>query len=148
MSNLSFSTGFRNALIDGGILTAFDNGFLDIFSGTIPADADATEGAGTLLASIVLPVTDAFVNAAVAGSLSKDTGTWEDTAANAGGTAAWCRLYANAHTTGASTTAVRVDGDVTLSGGGGDLILSSLSIVLNDNIVADTFAISIPLSAA
>lgn len=144
MSNLSFSTGFRNALIDGGILTAFDNGFLDIYSGTIPASADATEGAGTLLASVVLPAS-AFAAAAASGAIAKDAGAWTESSANAGGTAAWFRLYASAHTTGASTTAVRIDGDVTLSGGGGDLILTTLTIVLADEITIDTFSLSIPL---
>lgn len=145
MSNLSFSTGFRNALLNGGILTAFDNGFLDIYSGTIPASADATEGAGTLLASVELPAS-ALAAAAASGAISKDSGAWTEASAPAAGTAAWARLYASAHTTGASTTAVRIDMEVTLSGGGGDLILTTLSISIADTVNIDTFSLSIPLS--
>ncbi|MBI4695589.1 MAG: hypothetical protein HY749_16350 [Gammaproteobacteria bacterium] len=146
MSNLSLSTGFRNALLDAGLLPLFDNGFLDIYSGTIPTDANQSEGAGTLLASVVLPAS-ALAAAASGGSVSKDSGAWTEPDANAGGTAAWFRLYDSAHTTGASTTAVRVDGEVTLSGGGGDLILTTLTIALHDSLTIDTFSFSIPLSA-
>jgi len=146
MSNRSYSTGLRNALINAGILTAFDNGFLDIFSGTIPADADATEGAGTLLASVALPASS-FAAAAAGGAITKDSGAWTETSANASGTAAWFRLYASAHTTGASTTAVRLDGDVSLSGGGGDLILTTLTIVTLDVVTIDSFTLTLPLSA-
>lgn len=147
MSNKSFSTGLRDALINSGILTAFDNGFLDIYSGTIPADADATEGAGTLLASVVLPAS-ALAAAASGGAIVKDSGAWTESSANASGTAAWFRLYASAHTTGASTTAVRMDGDVSLSGGGGDLILTTLTVTAADVVTVDSFTFSLPISPA
>lgn len=145
MSNLSFSTGLRNAVLDGGILTLFDNGFVDIYSGTIPASADAAEGAGTKLAQVDLPAS-ALAAAAAGGAVLKDSGAWQEVAAIADGTAAWFRMYASAHTTGASTTAVRLDGDITVLAGGGDLILTTLSIFTNDNILIDSFTFSIPLS--
>lgn len=145
MSNLSFSTGFRNAMLDSGLDTLFDSGFLDIYSGTIPADADADEGAGTLLASIELGAT--ALAAAASGSKAK-TGTWSEASAPApGGTAAWARLYDSNHTTGVSTTAVRIDMDVTAVSGGGDLEISSLTIAETDSIVVDSFTFSLPLSA-
>lgn len=146
MSNLSFSTGFRNAILDSGLDTLFDSGFLDIYSGTIPADADATEGAGTLLASIELGAT--ALAAAASGAKAK-TGTWSEAAApvSPSGTAAWARLYDSNHTTGASTTAVRIDMDVTIVAGGGDLEISSLTIANGDSIVVDSFTFSLPLSA-
>jgi hypothetical protein len=54
--NPKFSTGFRNALLNGTDLTSiFDGGTIDVYSGTKPADADTTEGAGTLLAQFSLP---------------------------------------------------------------------------------------------
>lgn len=145
MANSSWSTGLRNAVLNGGILTLFDNGFLDIYSGAIPADANATEGAGTLLASVVLPAS-ALAAASASGAIAKDSGAWTESSANASGTAAWFRLYDSAHTTGASATAVRLDGDVTLSGGGGDLILATLTITALDTVTIDTFTITIPLS--
>lgn len=54
--NPKFSTGFRNALLNGTDLTSmFDGGTIDVYSGTQPANADTTEGAGTLLAQFSLP---------------------------------------------------------------------------------------------
>lgn len=145
MSNLSFSTGFRNALLDGtDVTTMFDGGTLEIFAGTIPANADAAEGVSAI-AVCDLPVSNAFAASAASGSIAK-SGTWEETSA-AGGTAAWFRLKASGATTGASTTEIRVDGDCTIAAGGGDLILSSLTISASDTVTIDTFTLSIPLSA-
>ncbi|KKK47265.1 hypothetical protein LCGC14_3156970, partial [marine sediment metagenome] len=47
----------RKSMLDGnaGIVSLFDDGELRIYSGSQPADADATEGAGTILATIPLP---------------------------------------------------------------------------------------------
>ncbi len=144
MSNLSFSTGFRNAMLNSGLATLFDNGFIDIYSGTIPADANAAEGAGTKLAQVDLPSTAL----AAAADGSKDlTGTWQEASAIAAGTAAWARMYDSNHTTGASTTAVRIDMEVTADGGGGDLLLSGTVIGIGDAITIDTFSFTLPLSA-
>lgn len=146
MANAAFSTGFRNALLDGTDVTnIFDSGELHIYSGSQPADADSTEGSGTILAKVVLPTTGSFAASASSGSLAK-AGTWEDTSADASGTAAWFRLYDSAITTGASTTAIRIDGDVTATSGGGDLELTTTSITSGDAITIDTFTLSISAS--
>ena len=140
--NPKFSTGFRNALLDGSdVTTLFDNGQLHIYSGAQPADADTIEGAGTVLATVALPVSNAFAASAVAGAIAK-AGTWEDTSADATGTAAWFRLYANPVTTGASTTAIRIDGTVGV-GASFDLDISNASITAADPVTIDTFSISI-----
>ncbi len=141
--NPSFSTGYRDELLDGvdSMATKFANGFLDIFSGSQPADADATEGAGVLLASVLLPAAP-FAAAAVGGAIAK-LGTWEDTSANATGTAAWFRLYDSGHVTGASTAEVRIDGSVGLDSGTFDLEFANISFVAADPIVIDTFSVSI-----
>ena len=255
--NPHFSTGFRDALIDGGDLTTmFAGGQLDIYSGTQPADADTTEGAGTVLASITLPggsdlvtngtmsadtdwsgtggswtisggtatsdgtqVGDAdisqdisavsgyeyvvtftvsnysagnvtavigdtegtdraangtftetitagagtdidiradvdfdgdiddvsvylypFVESADSGEIDFN-GLWQDSSADATGTAAWFRLYDSNVTTGASTTAVRIDG--TVGNGTFDLNISGTSITSGDQISVDSFTIGI-----
>jgi len=138
-----FSTGFRNALIDGGDISAlFDGGELHIYSGTQPADADTTEGAGTLLAIVALPGTSAFAASAVSGSIAKN-GTWTSDAGgiDVSGTAAWFRMYDAAITTGASTTAVRIDGAVGTAAA--DLNLNTLTLVATDPITVDTFSISL-----
>ena len=140
--NPKFSTGFRNALLDGTDVTnMFDGGELHIFSGTQPVDADTTEGAGTLLAAVVLPVSGAFAASAASGALAK-AGTWEDTSANAGGTAAWFRLYADETQVGASTTAIRIDGTLGV-GASFDLDISSVTIVSADPVVVDNFTITL-----
>lgn len=143
MSNLSFSTGFRNALLDGtDVSTLFDGGVLEIYEGTIPTDADQAEGGSTLLAEVDLPVANAFEAAALAGNISKN-GTWSELSAIGAGTANWFRLKDAADAGGASTTFRRIDGDCSLAAGGGDLILTALVIALTDTINVDAFTISI-----
>lgn len=142
-NNPKFSTGYRNELLDAAdaMATKFANGFLDIFSGAQPADADATEGAGTLLASITLPAAP-FAASASAGAIAK-LGTWEDSSANATGTAAWFRLYDSLHTTGVDAVNPRIDGTVGLDSGTFDLEFANISFVALDPIVIDTFSVSI-----
>ncbi len=139
-----FSTGFRNAYLEGGNLqTMFDNGYLDIYSGAKPADADATEGAATLLARCNLPASNAFGATATDGELPKN-GTWQSASAVAGGVAAWYRLRESGDTGGASTTFKRIDGTVGQQAGSFDLILDVLNIVIQDPVIIDTYKIVIP----
>ncbi len=141
----SYSTGFRNALLDGSDMTTlFSIGFLDIYSGTQPADADATEGAGTKLAGITLP-TPAFAASAAAGAIAK-AGTWQDASADATGIAAWYRMYDSAHTLGASSTAIRIDGSVGLDTGAFDLEFDNVSFTAADPITVDTYSLTILLN--
>ena len=144
----SYSTGLRNAVLDGTDWTnIWDGGRLDIFddSGTRPADADATEAAGgTILTQITLP-TPAFAASAAAGSIAK-SGTWQDLSANASGTADWFRMYDVAVTTGASTTAIRLDGNVGLNTGSFDLEFDNIIFTAADPITIDTFTVTIPLN--
>ena len=47
---ISFSTALKNDLLDTGSLKSlFDDGYINVYSGTVPADADAAIGAATLL---------------------------------------------------------------------------------------------------
>jgi hypothetical protein len=140
--NPKFSTGLRNALLGGvnDMDTLFTLGFLDIFDGAQPATADATEGAGTLLAGVVLPVSPF---AAPSGGAVAKAGTWEDTSADNPGTCTWFRLYDNAHTTGVSAVAVRMDGSAGIDSGDFDLEFVNPVFVAADPIVIDTFSVSI-----
>ena len=136
--NPKFSTGFRNALIDGGDVTnMFSGGELHVYSGTQPADSDAAE-AGTKLATIVLP-TPAFAASASAGSIAK-SGVWS-ASVDIGGTAAWFRVYDSAVTLGAVPTAVRMDGTVGTSAA--DLILNTVTLVALDPLTVDTFSLNL-----
>lgn len=144
----SYSTGLRNAVLDGTDWTnIWDAGRLDIYddSGSRPADADATEaGGGTILAQITIP-TPGFAASAASGSIAK-SGTWEDLSANASGTADWFRLYGPGIVTGASTTAVRLDGTVGLNTGSFDLEFDNIIFTAADPITIDTFTVTIPLN--
>ncbi len=144
----SYSTGLRNAVLDGTDWTnIFDGGRLDIFAddGTRPGDADATEaGGGTILAQITLP-TPSFAAAAAAGAIAK-SGVWQDGSANATGNANWFRMYDSAVTTGASTTAIRIDGNVGLNTGSFDIEFDNIAFVAADPITIDTFTVTIPLN--
>lgn len=144
----SFSTGLRNAILDGTDWTnIWDGGRLDIYddSATRPADADATEtGGGTILAQITLP-TPAFAASASGGAIAK-SGSWTDGSANASGTAFWFRMYDSAVTLGASTTAIRMDGNVGLNTGVFDLSFDNVTWTAADPITVNTFPVTIPLN--
>ncbi|MEC7400144.1 MAG: hypothetical protein VYD00_09030, partial [Pseudomonadota bacterium] len=90
-----FSTTARNALLDA-IETAIGAGaVLKIRSGAVPASV-GTADSGTVLATLNLP-SDWLANAS-GGSKAK-SGTWEDTSADAAGTAGHFRIYASDGTT-------------------------------------------------
>ena len=137
----------QNMLENVDLRTLFDGGQLSIFPGTIPATADATEGA-TSIVDIALPA-DAF------STFSTDRipklGTWSGVAANPG-TAAWFRLYAAdqagpAILTGADTgfLSARIDGTVGVTSGQFNLVLDSVIVVASQTIdiaVFDLVAVS------
>jgi len=130
----------------------FKNALLRIYSGTIPTDADADEGAGTLLLEIsvvggvVTPGAAANglnFDAIVDGVLSKSADVWSDVGI-ATGTAAWWRMYDNGVITGASSTAKRCDGLVGTTSV--PIILSSTSIVSGATTTLDTANFTMPTS--
>ncbi|MFN3473579.1 MAG: hypothetical protein ACK4ZW_05985 [Blastomonas sp.] len=129
---LQFSTTARNAALDA-IETAIGTGaVLKIRSGTVPATV-ATADAGTVLATLTLP--SDWLAAASSGSKAK-SGTWEDTAADATGTAAHFRIYASDGTT------AHIQGTVTATGGGGDLQLDNVSIASGQAVSVSSFTLT------
>ena len=143
------STGLRNAMLAGiGFKGAFDGGKIDIYSGTIPADGDTTEGSGTLICTITpdgsaFPAAGINFDAPVSGSITGAVAeTWQGLGINGGGTAAWFRMYDDNGTTGASTTAVRLDGTVGTSSA--DMIMSSTSIVAGATTTVSTSTFTLP----
>lgn len=149
--SLRLSTGLRAAIMAStGFVGAMDAGVLEIFSGSIPADADSAEGSGTKLLTITVgggafasyPLH--FESSAPAGVASKSSSeTWQGDGL-ADGTAAWFRFYDSSNTTGASTTDCRFDGTVGTSGA--DLILTSTSIVTGATTTIDTADFTLPAS--
>lgn len=105
-----------NAMLEA-IATAIPSStsILEVYSGTIPTDADTAVGAQTLLASITLPAS-AWA-AAASRSLAK-SGTWQDASANAGTATAptWCRLKNAADTQRIDFTAGVGSGDISFDG--------------------------------
>lgn len=127
-----FSTAARNAALDA-IETAIGAGaVLKIRSGTVPATV-GTADAGTVLATLTLP--SDWMAAASGGSKSK-LGTWEDTSADATGTAAHFRIYASDGTT------AHIQGTVTATGGGGDMTLDNTSIASGQAVTVTSFTLS------
>lgn len=139
----SYSTGLRNAkLTTGSVKSILDGGEIHIFDGTKPVDADATEGTANLLcvitkdalAHVAGQLTNGltWASPAVGGVLSKTVGeTWKGLGTALAGTgkiATWFRFYDKNVTTGASTTAVRYDGNIG-SSSAYDLQLSVTAIV-------------------
>ena len=115
---LKSSTVARNAAADA-ICALADSGLVRIYTATRPANPQ-TAAAGTLLATLTLNAT-AF-GAAVAGVATANAIT-SDSSADDTGTAAWFRVLQSDGTT------VLWDGDVTATGGGGDITFSTVAFV-------------------
>jgi len=112
------SDSVRNAKADAAVdlLDVGGAGTIKIYSGSQPA-TPATAASGTLLATVTLP-SPAFGSASAVGATLNDPASVN---ASASGTAGWARFADGAGTT-------RFDGDVTATGGGGVVTLSSTSL--------------------
>lgn len=108
---IQLSVAVRNARLDAIEATIGTDAVLKIRTGAAPADC-ATGDSGTVLATLTLP--SDWMAAAAAGAKAL-ADTWEDTSADADGTAAHFRLYASDGTT------CHLQGTVTATGGGGDM---------------------------
>ncbi len=122
----------RNAQLDAFETAIGASAVLKIRSGTVPANCAAADS-GTVLATLNLP--SDWMAAASAGSKAK-SGTWEDTAADATGTAGHFRVYASDGTT------VHMQGTITATGGGGDMTVDNTSIASGRTVTVTGFTIS------
>lgn len=129
---LQYSTTVRDAQLDALETAVGVSAILKIRTGAAPASC-ASADSGTVLATINLP--SDWMLAASAGSKAK-SGTWEDTSADATGTAAHWRLYASDGTT------CHAQGTVTATGGGGDMTLDNTSIASGQTITVTAFTIN------
>lgn len=114
---IQLSVAVRNARLDAIETAIGTSAVLKIRTGAAPVNV-ATADSGTVLASLTLP--SDWMAAASAGAKAK-SGTWEDTSADATGTAAHFRLYASDGTT------AHMQGTVTATGGGGDMTVDNTS---------------------
>lgn len=129
---LQLSTGVRNAQLDAVETTIGTSAVLKIRTGAQPATV-ATADSGTILATLNLP--SDWMAAAASGSKAK-AGTWEDTSADATGTAAHFRIYASDGTT------AHMQGSVTVTGGGGDMTVDSVSFTAAQAFTVTSFTLS------
>ena len=134
---IQYSVAARNAKLDALDTAIGVSGSLEIRSGAVPATC-ATAGAGTVLVTINLP-SPAFGNAA-SGEIAKN-GTWEDTSADADGTALHFRIY-NSQATKNETTCVAQGTVSTVAAGTGDLRLDNTSITATQTVTVSTFTIT------
>ncbi|TXH55175.1 MAG: hypothetical protein E6Q97_09345 [Desulfurellales bacterium] len=92
---IQLSTAVRNARLDAIESTIGTSAVLKIRTGVAPANVAAADS-GTVLATLSLP---SDWMAAASGGQKAKSGTWEDTSADATGTAAHFRIYASDGTT-------------------------------------------------
>ncbi len=116
---VQLSVSVRNARADAVETAIGTSARLKIWSGSLPANCAAAD-AGTLLADITCPVD--WMSAASAGAKAL-SGTWTDASADNNGTAVHFRLYESTAAT------CHMQGTVTASGGGGDMIVSTVTFV-------------------
>lgn len=114
---IQLSVAVGNARLDAIETTIGTSAVLKIRTGAPPANV-ATADSGTVLATLNLP--SDWMAAASSRSKAK-SGTWEDTSADASGTAAHFRVYASDGTT------AHIQGTVTATGGGGDMTVDNTS---------------------
>jgi hypothetical protein len=112
---LQYSTTVRNAKLDVVESTISTSPILRIRTGAPPATC-ATADSGTVLATCTLP---SDWMAAASGGTKALAGTWQDTSADASGTAGHFRIYDSGGTT------CHIQGTVTGTGGGGDMIVDN-----------------------
>ena len=129
---LQYSTAVRNAQLDQVEVVIGTSAILRIRSGAPPADCAAADS-GTVLATLNLP--SDWMAAAAAGSKAK-SGTWQDAAADAAGTAGHFRVYDS----GGSTC--HAQGTVTITGGGGDMTLDNTNIAVGQVVTVNSFTLN------
>jgi hypothetical protein len=125
-----FSTAARNAALDAIETAAGTAPTLTIRTGAVPANCAAARS-GTVLATLVLP-SDWL--AAASGGTKGIAGTWQDTSADAAGTAAHFSIDQGG--------TCHIQGTVTATGGGGDMTLDNVVIALLQQITITAFTLT------
>ncbi len=129
---VSLSVDVRNARLDAIETEIGAGAVLKIRSGAPPAGIGDPD-AGTVLATVNLP--SDWLAAASSGVKSK-SGTWQDTSADASGTAGHFRIYA------ADGTTQHMQGTITASGGGGDMELNNTVLAAGQEFTVTSFSMT------
>lgn len=130
--SLQLSTSVRNARLDQIESTIGTSAILKLWTGSVPANC-GTADSGTQLVHMALP--SDWMAAASAGSKAK-LGTWQESAADAAGTAGYFRIYDSGGTT------CHIQGTVTLTGSGGDMTLDNTNIQPGQSVTVTSFTIT------
>lgn len=130
--SLQFSVAVRNARLDA-IETQIGTGaILKFRTGAAPANCAAADS-GTVVGTLTLP--SDWLAAASSGSKAK-LGTWEDTSADAAGTIGHFRVYDS------GGTVCGMQGDVTITGGGGAMTVDNTVVQAAQDIVVTAFSVT------
>lgn len=129
---LQTSATVANAMLDAFETAIGTSAVLKIRTGSAPANCAAADS-GTVLATLSLA--SDWMAAASSRSKAK-TGTWQDSSADATGTAAHFRLYASDGTT------CHAQGTVTITGGGGDMTVDNTSFASGQNFTVTAFTLN------
>lgn len=146
--SIKTSTGLAaHLMVTGSVKSAFDNGFIKVYSGTEPDTADAAV-TGSLLWTVSVDGAGTgitFESAAVVRALVKETTeTW--CGATAAGTASYWRLVTSSDDGTLSTSQKRMQGSCG-STASADMYMSSTTLVTNTDLDAKTltaFSVELP----
>lgn len=127
---IQYSVAVNNARLDAIETAIGTSAILTIRTGAAPATC-ATANSGTVLATVSLP--SDWMAAASSGSKAK-SGTWQDTSADATGTAAHFRIHDS------SATTCHIQGTAGVSGT--DMILDSVSFTAGQSFTVTSFTIT------
>jgi len=130
---LKYSVTVRNAKLDAIETAIGTSAILKIRTGSAPANCAAADS-GTVLSTVNLP--SDWLAAASSGAKSK-SGTWEDTSADATGTAAHFRVYDSGGLT------CHVQGTITtVAVGTGDMLVDNDNFAAGQNFTVSSFTIT------
>jgi len=124
------SVAVRNARLDVWESTIGASPILRIRTGAQPANCAASR-TGTVLATVNLP---SDWMAAASGGVKSKSGTWEDTSADATGTAGHYEIMDSSGTT------CHEQGTVTATGGGGDMTVDNTSFAAGQPFTVTAFS--------
>ena len=130
---IQLSVPVRNARLDAIETAIGASAILKIRTGAPPANV-AAAATGTVLATVNLP--SDWMQAASAGAKAKSVAAWEDTSADATGTAAHFEITASDGTTR------HMQGTVTATGGGGDMTVDNVSFALGQAFTVTGFTLT------
>ena len=130
--SLQYSVAVRNARLDVVETTIGTSPILYIRTGSAPSDCSQADS-GTVLATVNLP--SDWMAAAASGTKAK-SGTWQDSSADATGTAAHFRIKDSTGTT------CHMQGTVTITGGGGDMTVDNTSFAVGQSFTVTAFTLT------